>query len=217
MDIKPSSSPHFLVQAAAFEAGLVFLASLLGWMLGQPPSATFQWNVGSLFWGVVATLPLLAMFWLCRRLPWTPLAEMRTLVEKQIVPMFQGSNGLDLAGIAFLAGVGEELLFRGVLQASLADWFARWLPHQASGVQAASWMAVVGAAVIFGLMHAVTLGYALFATVMGLYLGWLWMVSGNIAVPIVTHALYDFVALTYLIRSGNFRDSDPPAAEPTDS
>ena len=41
--------------------------------------------------------------------------------------------------------------------------------------------------------------YALLATAMG----WCWglfLVTGNLLAPIVTHALYDFLALLYLVR-----------------
>jgi membrane protease YdiL (CAAX protease family) len=33
-----------------------------------------------------------------------------------------------------------------------------------------------------------------------LYLGWLWLASGNLLAPIITHGLYDFLALAYLTR-----------------
>ena len=38
------------------------------------------------------------------------------------------------------------------------------------------------------------------AGLIGLYLGWLWLAVGNLLVPIVVHALYDFVALMYLVK-----------------
>jgi membrane protease YdiL (CAAX protease family) len=38
------------------------------------------------------------------------------------------------------------------------------------------------------------------ATVIGAYLGVLWLWTGNLMTPIVVHALYDFVALIYLLR-----------------
>ena len=59
------------------------------------------------------------------------------------------------------------------------------------------WIAIVGVAILFGLLHAVNAAYAVLATLMGLYLGWLWMATGNLAVPIVAHAVYDFLALVF--------------------
>jgi membrane protease YdiL (CAAX protease family) len=38
------------------------------------------------------------------------------------------------------------------------------------------------------------------AAAIGLYLGWLFDLSGNLLLVIVAHALYDFVILVYLQR-----------------
>ena len=53
---------------------------------------------------------------------------------------------------------------------------------------------------LFGLVHFVTSTYAVMAGVIGLYLGMISIWSGNLFVPMVIHALYDFVALMYLAR-----------------
>ena len=71
------------------------------------------------------------------------------------------------------------------------------------------WMAIVSVAIVFGLLHAVNAAYAVLAALMGLYLGWLWMATGNLAVPIVAHAVYDFLALVYIL---NRRREDSPVA-----
>ena len=43
--------------------------------------------------------------------------------------------------------------------------------------------------------------YALIATLIGAYLGILWIAIGNLLAPIATHAVYDFVALAYFLRA----------------
>jgi membrane protease YdiL (CAAX protease family) len=45
----------------------------------------------------------------------------------------------------------------------------------------------------------VTAAYAVMAGFIGLYLGVLAVWHDNLLVPMVVHALYDFVALTYLV------------------
>ena len=87
--------------------------------------------------------------------------------------------------IAALAGIGEETLFRGVIQAAVA---------QHVGGPRGVWLGLLVAAVLFGLLHPVTPMYAVLAGAIGLYLGWLWLVGGNLLLPIVTHGVYDFVA-----------------------
>jgi len=84
------------------------------------------------------------------------------------------------------AGLGEELLFRGVIQEEL-------------GLGIAS--------VAFGLMHDPTRELwplALWAAAVGAILGVLYQVTGNLFVPVLSHTLYDSAALVYIgRRSGN--------------
>ena len=47
--------------------------------------------------------------------------------------------------------------------------------------------------------HAVTRRYALYATVVGAYLGWVVIASGDLVVAAVAHAAYDALALGWLI------------------
>ena len=62
------------------------------------------------------------------------------------------------------------------------------------------WVGLIAGGVLFGLAHCITPTYALLAGLIGLYLGWLWIATGNLLVPITTHAVYVFLALVYLIR-----------------
>jgi membrane protease YdiL (CAAX protease family) len=79
------------------------------------------------------------------------------------------------------------MFFRGVLQEAAGRW-----THLAVAVAAVS--------VAFGLLHALTPTYAVLATLLGVYLGVVQAASGNLLVVIIAHALYDFVALVYLVR-----------------
>ncbi|MDH5675512.1 MAG: CPBP family intramembrane metalloprotease [Myxococcales bacterium] len=167
------------------EAVLLALSLLLGDfsardLLGEPSRRSLAAIVG-----VAATLPLLLLaHWiqgsrirLCR--------ELWHFVEIQLNVWIQGASLPSLATVALLAGLAEEALFRGLLQS--------WL-HAQLGASAA----LVGASLVFGLLHAVTLGYALFATLVGLHLGALWLWSGALLAPMLTHALYDFLILVYI-------------------
>jgi uncharacterized protein len=92
-----------------------------------------------------------------------------------------------IAMLSMLAGVCEEVLFRAVLQGGLSE---------IHGVGSA----LILASLIFGICHWITPMYALLAGLVGLYLGGIWVVTGNLLVPIVAHALYDFVALQWVLR-----------------
>src|SRR5262245_42503794 len=107
--------------AVLFEGGLGVLALGFGWLVDCPPWQGLYWNVKDTFLAAIATLPLLLLFLLCVRWPLGPLARIKAFAEEVIKPLFRACTLLDLAAISLLAGVGEEMLFRGVLQ----DLFSR--------------------------------------------------------------------------------------------
>ena len=59
---------------------------------------------------------------------------------------------------------------------------------------------LIGASLLFGLAHLLTTSYAVVTALAGLYLGGLFLATDNLLAPIVTHAVYDFLALVYLVR-----------------
>jgi len=120
-----------------------------------------------------------------------PALEDVSKATQSSVLSFLGGKFKPLIGIlvslalGLAAGFGEEMLFRGVLQNEL-------------GIRIGSDAIAVGiASIIFGLLHAVTPLYAFLAALASVYFGWLYLITGNLAIPIVTHAFYDWVALLY--------------------
>lgn len=91
---------------------------------------------------------------------------------------------LTALALGLAAGIGEEMLFRGVLQFELAS-------------RTGEMLAVGISSLIFGALHAVTPLYAFLATLASFFFGWLYLVTGNLAIPIATHAFYDWAALLY--------------------
>ena len=69
-----------------------------------------------LAWGAAATLPPLVAVWLCLKCPWRPFAELVRVVDELLVPLFRNCRVAELAVISLLAGLGEEILFRSVIQ-----------------------------------------------------------------------------------------------------
>ncbi|MGO9114579.1 MAG: lysostaphin resistance A-like protein [Thermoguttaceae bacterium] len=159
--------------------------------------------------GILGVLPLLGLLLACERVPWRLVREVRRVLDELIAPMFENWSWIELAALSLLAGVGEELLFRGVFQAAMVQWTGDFLPHSRAGAMVGDWISLAGVAILFGLLHAVNAAYAVLATLMGLYLGWLWMATGNLAVPIVAHSVYDFLALLYILREHRVRPACP--------
>jgi membrane protease YdiL (CAAX protease family) len=158
---------------------------------------TLRWTLPAAAWGSAAALPVLVLFVATDRLPVWPFSDIARVVDELFVPLFRGCGLAHLAVIAALAGLGEEMLFRGFLQEAIGRWV---------GGPSGTWVALAAASLLFGLVHPFTLSYVLLAALIGLYLGWLWIATGNLLVPIAAHAVYDFLALAYLVK---IRDRGP--------
>jgi len=163
------SRKRIVLLAVLFEGGLALAALGLGWLV---PMLLFL---------------LLAILW-----PVGPLLRARALLDEVVRPLFHGCSVIELALISFLAGLGEEMLFRGVLQ----GLFTRWL---------GSWGSVGAVNLLFGLLHFVTPTYALIAGLAGVYLSCCWLWRENLLVVVIPHALFDFVALLYVARGAGAR------------
>ncbi len=196
---RPSrSKKNFLTLALWFQSGLILIAIALGWLLNSPAFTPLAFTAPAFIWGLLATLPPLLLIPLCLKLDYAPINDLMRLSRDKLAPLFVGASLLQLALISALAGIGEEALFRGVIQGSLI----RQLPP---------WLAVLLASILFGLVHFITPTYALFATLFGLYLGWLTVTFDNLLVAMLVHGGYDFIVLTYLVRQT--QNTDGPGAD----
>ncbi|MEE8117822.1 MAG: CPBP family intramembrane glutamic endopeptidase [Gemmatimonadales bacterium] len=183
----PNPRRTILVAAVLFEGGLLLAAWVGGRLTGHPPFSGAVVTLPAVAWGVAATLPPLLALGGLTRCRWPPLRRLLDSVDAAVTPLFVRCTLVQLAVIAAVAGLGEEALFRGLIQGGAVEWLG-----DAGGLLAAS--------ALFGLAHLVTPVYAILAGIMGLYLGVLQLWSGNLVVPIVAHAVYDLGALLYLVR-----------------
>jgi membrane protease YdiL (CAAX protease family) len=194
---KGPTSSRFFYTALAFEVGLAAVALAIGWLVSFPPTQFLRMAdpqsqaLGAAIWGVAAAVPMLAAMLLLDRFPWGPLRRLQQFVHEHLVPLFAPLSVGQMVVISIAAGLGEELLFRGLIQAGLAELVGE------------PWGVLVGllvASLLFGLCHCVTATYGVLATLVGLYLGVLFLVSESLWPPIITHAVYDAMALVYLVR-----------------
>ena len=173
---------------------------MLAWALARwldiSPLQELRPTLGNLLWGIAAALPLLlGLMWMLTSES-GPVRRLVTLVENQVGAVLAGCSMLELGLLAAVAGGCEEILFRGVIQGGMT----RCLPEV--------W-ALLATSVVFGLVHFASRTYALFAGVMGLYLGGLFLVQGSLLAPIVAHSLYDFIALVYIARAYSLSQRQP--------
>src|SRR5262245_9807503 len=109
---QPKSDPRTVIVllAVAVEGGLILVAWVAGWLLKQLPLATWAWSWRDALLGLAATIPMLALFFACLRWPVGPLRPIQKFCDEVLRPLLGPCTLLDLAGIAVLAGLGEEML-----------------------------------------------------------------------------------------------------------
>lgn len=186
----------FLKLAFYFQGSVLLTALIVRWGLGQPTWPQMIVSVNSFGQSVVATIPLLLLLWFANQSRATIFVQIRDLLRDYLGPSLAACSAIDLITISLLAGLSEEITFRGVLE----PWLAQWGPL----------FGVVVSNLAFGLLHAVTPAYAVLATLIGCYLSmtvW-WSTEFSLVVPILCHALYDLVALT-VVRQSYLRYRSP--------
>jgi len=136
--------------------------------------------VASVAAGLVVAGALAAANYRWLHAPTGAFTRVRSAVDEVLVPTFAHLSSRQIVAVSLAAGVGEELFFRGWLQAA-----AGWAP----------------AALLFGLAHVAgprMLAFGAWATGMGLVLGGLTIASGGLLAPMTAHVCYDVLALHYL-------------------
>ena len=126
-------------------------------------------------WPAAAALAVVNHGLLCRAPALRPVRAIRRVYRDLLKPAFAGIGAREVVVISLAAGIGEELLFRGVLQPEIG---------------------LIPASLVFGVLHTGgrgTFAFGCWVALMGAALGWLAAATGGLLAPIVAHALYDAV------------------------
>jgi hypothetical protein len=190
MDTPPPTASDFFKNACSFEAGLILVALSLGWIASINPFENLHFSESAVLFGVMGTMPLYLMFLTLEHMQVESLIKIKKMLLETLGPGLHYYHWADLFILSAIAGLSEELLFRGVIQP--------WIES--------SWGYITGLVVsniIFGLAHAVTPLYAVLAALVGIYLSLSMNYGGdkNLLLPIVIHGLYDFLAFLALLRA----------------
>jgi membrane protease YdiL (CAAX protease family) len=188
---KPLLNPDdFFKRACYFEASLVLVALFLGWIGDINPFKHLYFSETAIAYGLIGTVPLFLLFLALEYLPGESVGKIRKLLLETLGPGLHRYHWTDLFMLAAIAGISEEIVFRGVIQ----PWMeSSW------GITAG----LIGSNIIFGLVHAVTPLYAVLAAIVGIYLGLSLDYGGNrnLLIPIIIHGMYDFLAFVALMRA----------------
>ena len=180
----------FFKSACYFEASLILVAVFLGWVAGIDPFENIYFSETAIAFGLIGTAPLFLMFLALEKVQGESVVNIRKLLLNTLGPGLHRYHWTDLLILAAIAGVSEELLFRGVIQ----PWIeTSW------GISAG----LILSNIVFGLVHAVTPLYAVLAALVGIYLGLSLDYGGerNLLTPIIIHGFYDFLAFVALMRA----------------
>lgn len=144
----------------------------------------FELTAEKLLLGLLSAIPLVLLVLMASTGPVSKIGLVKRAMDnitdrlRQVLgSSVQSLTAIDIVLLSAVAGFAEELFFRGLLQSHLG---------------------VIGAAIVFGLLHALTPTYFVMATVIGLYFGYLYEATGNLLIPMVSHAAYDIFALILL-------------------
>ncbi|MFK7936534.1 MAG: lysostaphin resistance A-like protein [Saprospiraceae bacterium] len=166
------------VLPALFAAWFLFRKEMWQWLKMHVTPQSTKVIAGAAL--MVAAFPLVQLsLWLNQQLP---LPEWMMTMENDTGDMIKGLLVMDspvellfnLLIIAVLPGLGEELVFRGLIQQSFRKWFGN--PHVAIWVTA----------FIFSAIHFQFAGF-LPRMILGALLGYLFYWTNNLWVPIVAH------------------------------
>jgi sodium transport system permease protein len=174
----------FLVTVIGNELLLIAAPTLLfAWLMRYRWKETFSWRrssgaemLGAVLIGIGVLPWVYALAALQGRL-WPQDPEVTRVVVKMLLPDLQYRPLVTAVLVGLLAGICEELLYRGPIQTALA----RRLP---------AGLAVGAAAFLFAAAHMDAHGL-LFRTLLGLILGWIVLRGGSIFPAMLMHAAAD--------------------------
>jgi membrane protease YdiL (CAAX protease family) len=192
---------YFFQWAVLFEGGLSIVALFIGFLFGFNLWSGVVFDVTVIFYILGLTLPLIVCYFI---LLWLPFECLKT-IDRLICELFQQYmirfSVWQIATISIAAGLGEELLFRSLLQSGVYGAIANRTTNS-MGLEFLTdyrlMSVLVLVSIIFGAAHAVTTTYFFLAFIISIYLGVILILTGNIIIPISIHALYDFLVLMFI-------------------
>ncbi|MDR1479878.1 MAG: CPBP family intramembrane metalloprotease [Planctomycetaceae bacterium] len=195
------------MKSIIFEGGLGVIALIFGFLLGLNLFRGIFFDVWVLLRIILFTVPLLIFYFILKSLPFENLRKVDRLVFEFVREYMNGFSIWQIAAISLSAGLGEELLFRGLLQNGILikSGFQELINN--STVDVLIWnrasfysvIVVIFVSILFGAAHALTKTYFVIASIISIYFGVILLMTNNIIIPIAVHALYDFVVIVFIM------------------
>ncbi len=186
-DLDPLSRQQIL-WVMALTAVILLIISKVWLYFGAVDLLDLTFNLQDLTWGIALALSIILASSIVYRL-WP---DYRRSADAYLELVIKPLNWIDLIWLGLLPGLSEELLFRGVMLPAL-------------GFNA---LALVVSSLVFGMLHLSgkeQWPYVVWATVVGLALGYGALATGNMLVPIVAHVLTNLIS-SGLWKWGHWRE-----------
>nr|WP_208492110.1 CPBP family intramembrane glutamic endopeptidase [aff. Roholtiella sp. LEGE 12411] len=156
---------------------ILLIVAKLSLYFGNFSLFSWKWDQTDLLWGVGLGIIVTALSGLAYRLspPYRKSADyyLELVLKPLALP--------DLIWLGLLPGLSEELLFRGVILPALGS------DH----------IAVIVSSLCFGVLHlsgSQQWPYVIWATIVGIILGYSALISGNLLVPIAAHIITNLIS-----------------------
>lgn len=178
--IKKMTDKEILLNLYITQVIILLLAVVLSWFLFDSWSdlfSLFKWQPFEIFViGGVAALIIISFELFLEKLLPKKMLDDGGINER----VFRNRSIFHIFILALLIAFAEELLFRGVIQTHFG---------------------IVPASILFALIHFRYMSKVILFIItvsLSFFLGWLYLITGNLLVPIFTHFLIDFVLGTIL-------------------
>lgn len=151
-------------------------------------------DIGALFGqlglGIAIAVGLIIVFTAMDYIPWSHLKKVSQKTKDVLCDMLKTSSRFNRFLVCFLAGIGEEILFRGFVFVAIFEFWPWGLEYNLNIIAA-----VIVSSVLFGFGHYVTLLYFIITGLLGVAFCLVFLWTGSLIAPVVAHVLYDFYAM----------------------
>ncbi len=172
-----------LTKVIVLTEGFLFVVALIwGYYINVNPFALISFNLKDILLAFAACLLLITINFISIRYL-SKYINFFEIIKKsftRVSNVFQDTNWYQAIIIGLISGTAEELFFRGILQEQFG---------------------IIFASLIFGLFHISdkeTVNYGIYTVVVGFYLGGLYILTGNLLVPLLVHVINNILAIPYI-------------------
>ena len=175
-DLEPLSRSQILI-AMGITAVILLVVAKIWLRLDSTPQIPLHANATDLGWGIILGLSITG----CSALLYQLWPHYRSSADVYLQLVLKPLVWPDMFWLGLLPGLSEELLFRGVMLPSLG----------------LNWTGLIASSLCFGILHMSGIQqwpYVLWASIVGLALGYSTLMTHNLLVPVTAHILTNFIS-----------------------